>query len=59
MTLPTMAIHTTLTAEGTRTLKAPKCREANRKPNALLYMAVSMATVRDVFSSKPVHFVAK
>mmetsp|Transcript_20357 Transcript_20357/g.60967 ORF Transcript_20357/g.60967 Transcript_20357/m.60967 type:complete len:82 (-) Transcript_20357:11-256(-) len=49
--LPTMAIQTTLTAEGTRTLKAPKCSEANRKPKALLFMAVSMATVRQVLSS--------
>mmetsp|Transcript_77639 Transcript_77639/g.122523 ORF Transcript_77639/g.122523 Transcript_77639/m.122523 type:complete len:218 (+) Transcript_77639:298-951(+) len=53
-----MAIHTTLTALGTRTLKAPKCSEARRKPKALDFMAVSMATVRQVFSSKPEALVA-
>jgi len=30
MMLPVMAIQTTLTAAGTRTSKAPKCREASR-----------------------------
>mmetsp|Transcript_29270 Transcript_29270/g.93906 ORF Transcript_29270/g.93906 Transcript_29270/m.93906 type:complete len:86 (-) Transcript_29270:20-277(-) len=50
MMLPVMAIQTTLTAEGTLTLKAPKCKEANRKPKAELFMAVSMATVRQIFS---------
>mmetsp|Transcript_66946 Transcript_66946/g.81999 ORF Transcript_66946/g.81999 Transcript_66946/m.81999 type:complete len:218 (+) Transcript_66946:150-803(+) len=54
-----MAIHTTLTAEGTRTLKAPKCKEAKRKPKALDFIAVSIATVRQVRSLKPAAFVAK
>ena len=92
-TLPTMAIHTTLTADGTRTLNAsdaklirkkhratmicshwlttrsyneastkpgaPKWSEASRKPNALDFMEVSMATVRQVLSSKPQICVAK
>mmetsp|Transcript_26465 Transcript_26465/g.63142 ORF Transcript_26465/g.63142 Transcript_26465/m.63142 type:complete len:218 (+) Transcript_26465:324-977(+) len=54
-----MAIQTTLTAEGTLTLKAPKCNEARRKPKAEDFIEVSMATVRHVLSSKPQICVAK
>mmetsp|Transcript_534 Transcript_534/g.2031 ORF Transcript_534/g.2031 Transcript_534/m.2031 type:complete len:223 (+) Transcript_534:237-905(+) len=53
MLLPMTAIHTTDTAEGTRTMYSEKCCDASRKPNAELFMAVSMAVVRAVVSSKP------
>jgi hypothetical protein len=53
MVEPTTAIHTTDTAAGTRTMKSWKCSEASRKPNADDFIDVSMAVVRDVFSSNP------
>ena len=51
---PVKAIHTTLTAAGTRAAYCPKCNLANRKPKAEDFMAVSMAMVRHATSPKPV-----
>lgn len=52
---PTSAIHTTDTAEGTRAPTCLKCSFANRNPNALLFIAVSMAMVRLWVSVNPNH----
>jgi hypothetical protein len=47
---PTSAIQTTETAEGTRTRKSAKWSLARRKPKALDFIDVSMATVRHTVS---------
>eukprot|EP00962_Isochrysis_galbana_P042250 scaffold15728_cov51-Isochrysis_galbana.AAC.1 len=47
---PTSAIHTTDTADGTRTRKSPKWSFARRKPKADDFIDVSMATVRQTVS---------
>mmetsp|Transcript_2982 Transcript_2982/g.7252 ORF Transcript_2982/g.7252 Transcript_2982/m.7252 type:complete len:247 (-) Transcript_2982:323-1063(-) len=47
---PMSAIQTTETAAGTRTRYSPKCRVASRTPKAELFIAVSMAVVRQTTS---------
>ena len=50
MVLPNTAIQTTETAEGTRTRYSGKWRDASKKPKALDFIAVSIATVLQVVS---------
>lgn len=50
MVLPSTAIHTTETADGTRTRYSGKWRDASKKPKALDFIAVSIATVLHVVS---------
>jgi len=49
---PTRAIHTTLTADGTRVAYCVKCNLASKNPNADDFIAVSIAMVRDWTSVK-------
>lgn len=51
---PVRAIQKTLTAEGTRAAKSPKCSFANKNPKAEDFIDVSIAMVREEVSSKPV-----
>jgi hypothetical protein len=52
--LPVKAIHTTLTADGTRAMYSPKWSLAKRNPKADDFMEVSIAMVRDLTSPNPV-----
>ena len=52
--LPVKAIHTTLTADGTRAMYSPKCSLARRNPKADDFIDVSIAMVRDFTSPNPV-----
>ena len=52
---PVNAIHTTLTADGTRAAYSPKCNLASKNPNADDFMEVSMAMVREATSPNPEH----